>query len=81
MSDRDSKRQDDLDRVLRSVRRRLRQLTVAVVLMTLALFLTCAAVFGSLVNYFNGDAALFGGVGIGAAVLGFLVGWFARGRR
>ena len=81
MDERDSVQQHDLDRSLRSVRRRLRQLTVAVVVMALALFLTCAAVFGSLVNYFNGDTALFGGVGIGAAILGFLFGWFARGRR
>jgi len=29
--------------------------------MALALFLTCAAVFGRLVNYFGGDEALFGG--------------------
>ena len=81
MDDRDSAQQHDLDRSLRSVRRRLRQLTVAVVVMALALFLTCAAVFGRLVNYFGGDEALFGGVGIGAAILGFLFGWFARGRR
>jgi membrane associated rhomboid family serine protease len=68
--------------VLQSLRWWLRALTIAVVLMTLALLLTVAAVFGSLVNYFDGAASLFGGVAIGAAVLGFgfgvLAGWLAR---
>lgn len=81
MNERAGKPQDDLDQILRSVRRRLRQLTVAVVLMTLALFLTCAAVFGNLVNWFGGDPALYGGSLGGAAIVGFLFGWFARGRR
>jgi hypothetical protein len=81
MDDRDSVQQQDLELGLGPVRRRLRQLTVAVVVMALALFLTCAAVFGRLVNYFGGDEALFGGAAIGAAILGFLFGWFARGRR
>jgi hypothetical protein len=77
----DPTRQEDPQSVLQSVRRRLRQLTVAVVLMTLALFLMCAAVFGNLVNWFGRDPALFGGSLAGAAILGFLFGWFARGRR
>jgi hypothetical protein len=53
-------------------------LTVAVVLMALLLVLNTASVQGSLVNYFDGDAALFGGSTIGAALLGFGLGWFAR---
>jgi hypothetical protein len=73
--------QEDPQSVLQSVRRRLRQLTVAVVLMTLALFLTCAVVFGQVVNYFGFDRALYGGTLAGATILGFLFGWFARGRR
>ena len=81
MNDRDPTRQEDPQSVLQSVQRRLRQLTVAVVLMTLALFLTCAMVFGERVSYFAGQASLYGGSLAGTAVLGFLFGWFARGRR
>jgi len=96
MDDRDSKRQDALDSVLQSVRRQLRRLTagvvlmtVAVVLMGLALFLTVAVVFGYLLNYYSFDPSLLGGVTVGAAILGFvfgamagfLVGWLTRGRR
>ncbi len=81
MNERGAPRLDDPAWLLHSLRRRLRQLTVAVVLMTLALFLTCAAVFGHLVNYFSGDPALYGGSLAGAAIVGFLFGWFARGRR
>ena len=81
MDDRDANQRDDLNSVLQSVRRRLRQLTVMVVFMILAWLLTCSSVFGSLVQYFGGDAALFGGSAIGAGVLGFLFGWFARGWR
>ena len=81
MHDQDSAQQPDLDRRLRSVQARLRQLTVAMAVMALAVFLTFAAVFGRLVHNFGGDEALYGGASIGAAVLGFLFGWFARGRR
>jgi len=81
MDDPNAKQQGGLEAALEPVRRRLRQLTVAVVLMTLALFLTCAADFGRLVNWFAGDPLLYGGSLAGAAVVGFLFGWFARGRR
>jgi hypothetical protein len=81
MDDRDPTRPVDRDSALESVQRRLRQLTVAVVAMTLALFLTCAMVFGDRVSYFAGQASLYGGSLAGAAILGFLFGWFARGRR
>jgi hypothetical protein len=53
-------------------------LSVVVSLMTLALFVTVAAVFGNLVNYFNSDILLWGGCTAGAAVAGFFFGWFAR---
>ncbi|MGQ9574990.1 MAG: hypothetical protein ACUVUC_06705 [Thermoguttaceae bacterium] len=66
---------DELVSLLRTVRRRLRQLTVAVVVAIFALFLTAAAVFGSLVNYFSLDPMLFGGVTAGVAILGLAVGW------
>jgi len=67
----------ELVHLLRSERWWVRALTVAVLLMTLALLLTVAAVFGSLVNYFDGDAGLFGGVSVGGAVLGFGFGLLA----
>ncbi len=62
---------------LRFVRNRLRALTVAVLIMALALILAAGAMFGSLVNYFAGDAMMFGGVSVLAALLGFVFGWFA----
>lgn len=70
----------DLCKALEAVERRLRRLTVAVLLMTLVLILTAAAVFGELVNYFAGDPMLFGGTTIGAALLGFGFGLLARRR-
>jgi len=66
--------------LLESVRRRLHRLTVVIVLLVLVLMLTVAVVFGNLVEYFACDAMLLGGVSIGAAVLGFGLGYFA-GRR
>ena len=76
----DPNQQGDLRVALAAVERRLRRLTVAVMLMTLVLILTVAAVFGELVNYFGGDAMLFGGTSIGAALMGFGFGWMARRR-
>ncbi len=71
---------DELVEDLRSVQRRLGCLTVAVMVMTLFWMITVAAVFGSLANYFDGDATFFGGSCIGAALLGFGFGWVARRR-
>jgi len=68
------------DKLLESIRRRLAGLTVAVILMAMMLIITAAAVFGSLVNYFYGDAALYGSSLVGAALLGFGAGWMARRR-
>ena len=65
---------------MESVRRQLGRLTVVVSLMTLALILTVSAVFGHLVHIFAGDATMWGGVTAGAAILGFVLGWFARRR-
>jgi len=66
--------------LLRSLQGRLRAMTVAVIIMALALMLTAAAVFGSLVNYFAADPLIFGGASMGAAIVGFAFGWIARGR-
>jgi|GEM_PF-2720637 len=68
----------DLLEAIASMRRQLVRLTVVVSLMALALFVTVAAVFGNLVNYFNSDILLWGGSTAGAAVAGFFFGWFAR---
>lgn len=65
---------------LRTLRRSIRRLTVVVSLLTLAVFLCSAAVFGDLINYFSFDPMLYGGVGAGAAILGFIFGFIA-GRR
>lgn len=62
---------------LERIHRALRRLTIAVVFLALGVFLLTAAVYGSLVNYFSGDALLFGGASIGAAILGFALGLFA----
>ena len=67
-----------LDASLRSIPRRLRTLTVAVILMAVPAVLNTASVQGSLVNDYGGDAALFGGSTTAAALTGFAPGWFAR---
>jgi hypothetical protein len=68
--------------LLESVCRRVQALTVAVVLMAMALFLYTAAVFGEIVDYHGGEALLVGGTAVGTAILGFLfglgVGWLVR---
>jgi len=74
----DSNEEKQLQQVLHSVVRRLRGLTIAVVLMALMLMVTAALVFGNLINYFAGDLLLVGGSCSGAALLGFGLGWFAR---
>jgi len=74
----DPNRQEEIYEALQSVRRRVRGLTVAVVLLVLMVVLLTASVYGYLINFMAGDAALFGGSTIGAALLGFAFGWFAR---
>lgn len=65
---------------IEAIQRRLARLIFSVSLMTLVLILTVAAVFGNLVNYFSGDVLMWGGATTGAAILGFVLGWFARRR-
>ena len=77
MNDADSNGQRQLRKILRALEKRVRRLTVAVVLMALGLFLMAAAVLGELVNYGFGDVPFFAGVGVGAAVVGFAFGWLA----
>ncbi|OHB81093.1 MAG: hypothetical protein A2V98_08215 [Planctomycetes bacterium RBG_16_64_12] len=80
MNDPDPNRQRELDEILLALDKRVRRLTVTVVLLVLAVFLLTAAVFGSLVNYYDGDPMLFGGASVGGVLLGFAFGWFARKR-
>ncbi len=80
MTDSNSPPPEELYVAIQSIRTRLRALFVAVVVMALALILAAGAMFGSLVNYFAGDAMMFGGVSVLAALLGFAFGWIARGK-
>ncbi len=77
MNQPESKSPEELRDVLQMVQLRLRRLTVAVILLALVSALTTAAVFGELVNYFGGDAMMYGGLSVGAALLGFGCGWMA----
>ena len=74
----DTPSRDELRETLNSVRRRLRVLTTAVFLLTLAVTLCAAAVYGNVANYFGGDWMLIGGAPALAAAIGFAIGWFAR---
>ena len=76
MSDRESP--DALRKVLQSVRRRLRGLTLAVIVLALMVTVNFAGQFGALVDWHAYDPLLYGGATAGAAVLGFIAGWIAR---
>ena len=80
MPEQDPKQQDELHEVLQSVRKRLNRMTVAVMLMILAVFLSTSAIFGQLADYHGGEPLLVGGSAVGAAVLGFVLG-FVAGRK
>ena len=71
---------EDLQQALEPMQRQIRRLTVTVMILTMVLVLTVISVFGSLINYFDGDASLFGSATVGAAFLGFAFGWMARRR-
>ena len=70
----------ETDELLRKIAGRLRFHGILLFLLVLVVAVNAAAVYGSLVNYFAGDAAFFGGTTLGAAILGFVVGWIARRR-
>ena len=61
---------------LRRLRRAVRWLAGLTVFLALAAILCAAAVFGSLVNYVGLDVAIYGGSTAGAAILGFVFGFF-----
>lgn len=78
MTDADPKQQpEELSEMLERLLRRVRALSVAVVLMALALFVLTAAIFGYLVEWHAFEPLLFGGAAVGCALLGFAFGWFA----
>ena len=74
MEDNDTQQQDDVRVALRSMRRRIGALTLAVIVMALMLALTVATVFGYLLDYHGSEPALLGGGLVGGAVLGFVAG-------
>ena len=80
MEENDRSLSEDLQHALQPIRRQIARLTVTVMILTMVLTITAMSVFGSLVNYFDGDASLFGSATLGAAFLGFGFGWAARRR-
>jgi len=80
MSENPSGPNDEFRRMLLSTRARLRQLTVAVVLMALALFTFSAVAYGYLVDFHSMEPLLIGAALSAGAVVSFLFGFFA-GRR
>jgi hypothetical protein len=77
MSDVDPRPSPSMEESLLRVARRLRVLTTIVTLLVLAVFLLTAVVYGSMVNYWGGDALFFGGTSAGAALVGFGLGFLA----
>ena len=77
MTDADPHREPLPEEPLLQVARRLRVLTTLVALLALAVFLLMAVQYGSLVNYWGGDALFFGGTSAGAALVGFGLGFLA----
>ncbi|NQT11436.1 MAG: hypothetical protein HQ582_01720 [Planctomycetes bacterium] len=80
MNEPDQSPRDEIHDLLSALHRRVHKLTVAVMFMAMAVLLLMGAQYGSLVNYYDGDATLFGATSIGAALLGFACGRFARKR-
>jgi len=78
MSQNEQNVSEELQQALLPMQQQIRRLTVRVMILTMILTLTVISVFGSLVNYFDGDASLFGGATVGAAFIGFAFGWAAR---
>jgi hypothetical protein len=77
MSNADPNRLPSTEELLSRVSVRLRVLSTAVALLALAVFLLMAVQYGSLVNYWGGDALFFGGTSTGAALVGFGLGFLA----
>jgi hypothetical protein len=69
---------EELKRLLWSLNRRARWLTVAVVLLVLAVLVLAACEYGDLVSWYSLDPLVYGGTSTAFALLGFAFGWFAR---
>ncbi|MFH1923538.1 MAG: hypothetical protein ABIP48_27070 [Planctomycetota bacterium] len=80
MNDSESNQARELREILLPLEKRVRTLTVTVILLVLAVFLLTATVLCELANYFGVDRLRFDAASVGGVVLGFAVGWFARKR-
>ena len=78
MNDSDLNRPENLQETLQILAKRVRRLTMAVIIMALALFVLTGIVLVYLVDFHAEDPLLYGGASIGTALVGFLLGWFAR---
>lgn len=65
---------------LKAIRQGMRRVFVSVAVLTMIVILLAIAIYGSLVNYFGGDALLFASATLATAGIGFLCGWIAHRR-
>jgi hypothetical protein len=72
---------EEIRAAIDAMRGRVRRLMVAVCVLAMIIALNTAVMYGTLENYFAGDAMFRGAVAIGSALIGFFFGWFARGRK
>jgi hypothetical protein len=78
MDDSDANRPEGRDPTLEILAKRARRLTVAVTVMATAQFVLTGIVLVYLVDFHAEDPLIYTGVSIGAALVGFALGWFAR---
>jgi hypothetical protein len=71
----DAQRDAAILTALKNVRRRMKVLTVAVILRALAVFALAGTVFGFLTNYFSGEGMMYGSSLVGAARVSFWCSW------
>ena len=81
MNDSDPNRPEDRREILDALAKRVRRLTVAVILMAMALFVLTGIVLVYLVDYHAEEPLLYGVVSVATALAGFALGWFARRRQ
>ena len=78
MNDRAENRSPDVPGALEVLAKRVRRLTLAVIFMAIVLFLLVAITFLYLVDWHADEPLLSAGASLGAALVGFGLGWFAR---